>query len=332
MKSTPILKINSHGYYEAYWREDGVSMRRSMHTKDQATGEREFASFLLRTTKQAIYTVAQSWHLRERETLHSLAAPQRVRDAWKVLLPHFGHIEVEDIKPEHVSSYVAKRIAEGRKTSTARRELVELLATLHYMVTTKRLNSSQIPAITLPPESAARPHYLSAAQCTHVFAEAARRRPNPDQLTRLELFLWIAAHTGQRKRAVEQLEWRQVDFERGVIHFQKEGERITKKRKASVPIRQALRELLEKEKALSDTSYVLRHPGSIRTTFETFMASLELPHVTPHVLRHTFVSQLLMKDVPVYTVSKLAAVSVKRIEQTYGHLSDEHLREAMEKV
>ena len=62
------------------------------------------------------------------------------------------------------------------------------------------------------------------------------------------------------------------------------------------------------------------------------MASLELPHVTPHVLRHTFVSQLLMKDVPVYTVSKLAAVSVKRIEQTYGHLSDEHLREAMEKV
>lgn len=332
MKSTPTLRLNSYGYYEAYWREDGVGLRRSLHTKDQVAAEREFANFLLRTKERPSYTVAQCWHLREHETLTQMAAPQRVRDAWKALLPFFGHLDVEDIKPELVNSYAAKRQAAGRKGSTVRRELVELQATLNYMVTTKRLTEDRIPHIPLPAESAARPHYLSAAQCTQIFAEAARRRPDPERFTRLELFLWLGAHTGQRKRAIERLEWPQVDFERQVIHFQKEGESVSKKRKASVPIRAALLTVLQAEFNQAETSFVLRHDGSIRTTFTTFMESMGLPHVTPHVLRHTFVSLLLINEVPIFTVSKLTALSVRRIESTYGHLSDAHLRQAIERI
>lgn len=332
MRGAPKLTRNALGYFEVRWREGGISRRRSLQTKDQTSAEHAFASFLLRAKPQTTYTVREAWQLREQETLSTLADPQRVRDCWKALLPFFGPIDIDRLTSSHVNDYVAMRLSKGRQASTARRELVELTATLNYLSSSRRVSSDRLLSISLPPEGAARPHYLSDAQCALVLAEAARRRTDPNVFSRLELFLWIGLHTGQRKRAIECLEWDQLDFQRGIIHFAKAGEVITKKRKGSVLMRVELRALLEQERASSTSSWVLRHPGSIRTTFETLMNDLGLPHVTPHVLRHTFVSQLLMRAVPVYTVSKLAAVSVKRIESTYGHLSDEHLAQALARV
>jgi site-specific recombinase XerD len=91
-----------------------------------------------------------------------------------------------------------------------------------------------------------------------------------------------------------------------------------------------LRAVLEAESARRTSEWVLRMPGSIRTTFETLFAELGLSHCTPHTLRHTLISHLLMRGTPIFTVSKLIAVSVAQIERTYGHLTAAHLRAALE--
>lgn len=54
--------------------------------------------------------------------------------------------------------------------------------------------------------------------------------------------------------------------------------------------------------------------------------------VTFHTLRHTFASHLLMAGVDIYTAAQLLGDTVKMVESTYGHLSQDHTAEAVGKL
>ena len=97
-----------------------------------------------------------------------------------------------------------------------------------------------------------------------------------------------------------------------------------------MPMREALHCYLKREADNSATEWVLGAPVSVRTSFETLMGELGLANVTPHTLRHTFISHLLINREPVFTVSKIVAVSIGEIERTYGHLTRSHMRAALE--
>jgi integrase len=97
-----------------------------------------------------------------------------------------------------------------------------------------------------------------------------------------------------------------------------------------MPMRAQLQSYLKEEADNSDSEWVLGAPVSVRTSFETLMTDLGLENVTPHTLRHTFISHLLINREPVFTVSKIVAVSIAQIERTYGHLTRDHMRAALE--
>jgi integrase len=329
-KAVPQLVVNARGYYEARWREADVPRRESYRTKNLAEAQQRFGLFLLGTQPASSYTVAQAWQLRQDKGLRKVTDTDRVGYCWKALLPHFGAQDIASLRPEDIEDYIDRRLDDGVVHSTIRRELVELKATLNAMVTAKRLPVASIPHIELPPDSEARPHFLTQEQCDMILAEAAKRRLDPEEFTRLELFLLIGLHTGRRKEVIETLEWTQVDFPSDRIYFVKPGTTETNKRNGSIKMRAVLREALLKEQERRTTRWVLRMPGSIRTSFTTLMKAVDLPHVTPHTLRHTFVSLLLMRGIDLFTISKLTAVSIAQIEKTYGHLTDAHLHAALE--
>lgn len=55
--------------------------------------------------------------------------------------------------------------------------------------------------------------------------------------------------------------------------------------------------------------------------------------ITPHTLRHTFASWLVMEGVDLFTVAKLLGHSdTKEVEETYGHLSPQHKAQAVAKL
>ena len=329
MRSSPQLGTNSHGYFEVRFKEQGVNKRQSLKTKDESEAQRAFAHFLLRTRPAASYTIGQAWVLRQ-EAMDSIVDKDRIHNCWKALLPFFGPRDVESLQPKDVAAYTAARVALGRQPSTVRRELVELKATLAHLVSLKKMKAEQLPVFELPPTGAARPFFLTEADCARVFAAAAERRTQPDVPTRLELFLHIGLGSGQRRRAIERLAWSQVDFTAGMIYFALEGERLTKKRKASLPMSSALQAVLAEEYARRTSDWVLRMPGSVRNSFDALFSKLGLGHCTPHTLRHTLISHLLMRGKPIFTVSQLIAVSVAQIERTYGHLTTAHMRAALE--
>lgn len=56
------------------------------------------------------------------------------------------------------------------------------------------------------------------------------------------------------------------------------------------------------------------------------------PKLTFHSIRHSFASWLIMKNVPIYHVSKLLTHSDLRVTQIYAHLQPDNLRSAIEKL
>lgn len=289
----------------------------------------QMLSLLQELHKTESFTVAQAWEIRKAET--QPVALDRLEFAWKALTPHFGGRDIASLKPLDFQNYVKKR-TQGKKAvalSTVRRELGELSTTINHLVKTKRLSSLQAPYIPLPPPGKPRSAFLSHEDKELVLLAAAARREASQVPSRVELFCHIGWETGQRRRAIETLEWDQVDFEQKVIHFLKEGEIQTKKRKVSVPMSEPLLAVLSSEYERRETAYVLRSTASVRKSFDNLMAVCGLDHVTPHTLRHTFVSHLLMRDKSVHTVATLAGMTVKMVETTYGHLSLGHLRAAL---
>jgi integrase len=50
--------------------------------------------------------------------------------------------------------------------------------------------------------------------------------------------------------------------------------------------------------------------------------------VTPHTLRHTAITWMLQAGVPIWEVSAFAGMTVKMIEDTYGHATVANKRRA----
>ncbi len=69
---------------------------------------------------------------------------------------------------------------------------------------------------------------------------------------------------------------------------------------------------------------------SIRTAFATACKRAKLSDVTPHVIRHTFASRLVMRGADLRTVQELGGWKSLAMVQRYAHLSQDHKRQAIE--
>lgn len=333
-KTNVRLARNDSGVFEVRWREvaNGIAQpkRKSLRTRCEQEAQQSLSSFLLSHTRKSGYTIGQAWELRQAETLAKTHDPQRIRDAWKALLPFFADVNITTLKQSDLNEYVQERLELGRALSTIRRELGELLTSLKAMVDARRVSSDHLAKLVLPTAHNTRPRFLTSAQKADVLARAVQRRTVPGKPSRIELFMHIGLETGQRKRAIERLTWDQVDFDARMVHFAKVGEPATKKRKPSVPMSQALETLLRAEWGARETPWVLRNEGSVRESFASLVDACGLQGITPHSLRHTFVSHLLMRGKPIYDVAQIVGMTVKMVETTYGHLTPEHLRRVLD--
>ena len=71
---------------------------------------------------------------------------------------------------------------------------------------------------------------------------------------------------------------------------------------------------------------------SIQTAFETACRRAKLDDVTPHVLRHTFASWLVMAGVDLRTIQELGGRKSLKMVERYSHLNERHKAEALERI
>ncbi|WP_264960615.1 site-specific integrase [Neoasaia chiangmaiensis] len=145
------------------------------------------------------------------------------------------------------------------------------------------------------------------------------------------LFIMLALYSGVRFGVILSLTWQQVDLVSGVINF---GRGTGNKGRAIVPMVPDLHAAMRIAVGIRTTDSVIeyrdKYVKSIKTGFHMSVTRAGLGHVTPHSLRHTCATWLMMKGMPFEMVAKFLGNSVEMIERVYGHHSPDWLRRAAE--
>jgi integrase len=371
-KGTRLVE-RDNGVFYIVW--PGEKRGRSTGTKERREAERALARHILggQDAQRGGITVAEILADYDREHIGikkvdpdgvarpAVANPKLERMRIGHLLAHFGSRLVAQLTQDDVASYVAARVSGkvGRPAPASeshRRELGLLKAAINHHLrrppAERRLSADAAPSLKLPPTGSPRDVWLEEHESdalllacfpgSYVSVEAAMTAHAV--LPRIYVYMMLGLETAARPSAICELTWDRVDLAGGIIRFHIEGRRRTKKRRATVPISDRLRPVLERQRVLATNQYVLGDGGSVRTAFrsarERAAKALEAAgnkasaeklrqKITPHCLRHTFATQALRNGVAIWDVAGVLGDTVETVRRTYGHHAPGYLRTAV---
>lgn len=326
-REIPWLEQRGSWFYTCWYDGGAARTRRlSLRTEDAGEARRRFGAWLLECeedyapaaepTRLTIGSMLDDYLAEHVE--RSCAAPRRQRSTAAALRSFFDAYSAKDIDIEACRRYLQAREMMGIQPATVRRELATLNAALNHAVKWKRLAKTELPTLEMPPDSTPRQLVLTKQQ---VFDLAAAGDD------RLRLFVMTTYFTASRREAIERMSWFQVDLERNTIALAKPGERVTKKRRPTVPIDQELRPHLVEAHARKKNEWLF--DSGVFNVWKRWTAACKAAGTpagaSPHTLRHSRVTHLLEDGVDIWSVAKLAGDTVTTIDKTYGHASQGHL-------
>lgn len=234
------------------------------------------------------------------------------------LRPHFDHLPLERITSDHLEEYKAQRLEQVR-AATVVKELNTMRAMLHRAVKWRLLPSNPGASVPNPQLLDSRPRdFYTAEQLQLLYraeAHAAYRAT------------WqLMANTGMRRNEALALRWQHVT-PTAVRIVSTEASRTKSLRWREVPRSDGANEALDMLPRVDD--YVLPRvaPTSLSRAYAR-TAKDRLPG-SIHWLRHTFISHLVMRGVPLRTVQVLAGHSTIAVTEKYAHLAPDYMREVM---
>ena len=303
------------GWFYAYWRDENAgTKRRALRTQDRATAQRLLIDLQRQPLGSTVAHVMDAY-LSDKDITATAAARQR--DAWKALKPHFGHLRPDQVTRDVCRQYVADRRSKGRGDGTIRRELGVLRAGLRWC------DPHTHAVVEMPGAPPPKERHLTRAEFKRLREAAGAFH--------IELFIVLLLATAGRKGAIVELTWDRVDFERGLIKLGT-GEGRQKGR-ATVPMTEMAREMLEKAKKAALSDNVIEWGGkavaNCRKGFDLAVERSGLKEVTPHVLRHTAAVWLAEAGVSMQEIAAYLGHSDSRItERVYARFSPTFLKRA----
>ncbi len=358
MSNAPYLKRADNGVYYVHWTESRVGKRVSTRRKDLEQAKSFFASWLtLERDAPAVNTpsinVEQLWNVYWKQHVVKNGLSQAAAEyAWNNLKLFFASFTVPEVSQMATDEYVSKRTSGklGRKVKpqTCRKELAYLMACLHFAASPKQklIPAGIIEAIELPEEGEPRERWLRTEEIQKLLDGAAETRRG-ERLSRVERFLWLALETAGRKTAIMELTWDRVDFETNVIELNVPGRKLTKKRRATVPISTALRPILLRAFEERKGDLVMDNMGGIWAPIQHVVIKSGLAGkrekvpagtkpkstgISPHVLRHTAATHMARRGVPLWIIAKVLGNTIAMVEKVYAKHCPDDLRAAVDKI
>lgn len=171
------------------------------------------------------------------------------------------------------------------------------------------------------------PRFLSKEELKKILEESNDR---------LRDILIVLANTGMRYGELQNLEWNDVDLNGRVIHLRIKDDWSPKSGKErKIPINDKVFGVISQQARKSNLVFSSRSGKKIRHTREELQRickKLDIRNINLHSLRHTFASHLVMSGVDIATVQKLLGHQDIRTTMIYSHLSQDHLRQAVDKL
>jgi integrase len=257
-----------------------------------------------------------------------VAAHDRLVFAAAVLKRHIGNLEPEMLTRR---LYRDRREQEDVADGTIRREIGTLRAALTWAVRERWIERA--PYIEMPPAPAPRERWLTRAELEDLIRASAPH---------IRRFVILAYHTAARAGAILDLTWDRVDLEHRRVDYRRPGRAATNKRRVMVPLNPVVlaelraarhAELQEATDAREDPPiHVIEHRGrpvqSIKKGFAEACRRAGIEDCSPHTLRHTAATHMVMAGVPLSQIARMLGDSEAMVERVYGKHSPDYLREA----
>lgn len=325
--------------YSVRWWDGKRSCRVPCRTKDKAEAERFLADFIagagatLPPASVTIGAILDGYEAHRSRRTHSTT----LQTCIATLKRHMGALTAELLTNDRTERYQADRRKEGAGGASAKyrkrprplsngtliRELGVLRRALAWATEQNPPWLARAPHVERPEAPAGRDRWLTRHEADRLIAGAATT-------SHIALFVALAIHTGARSGAILGLTWDRVDVPGRTIDM---GDGRGKKRRARrVPINDVLLPYVQTAKASHTTQWVIEYRGeqvgSIKTGFRAATTRAKLRGVTPHILRHTAVTWMMQRNVPIAKIARYVAMSEEMVEKRYGHHSPEWMREA----
>ena len=246
-----------------------------------------------------------------------------------------GDVPLDDITTEVVEEYKESRVKRGLKPNSVNRELAYIRAMLYKAKEYKYLESvpkfKMLKIQKLPPKS------LSVEEVEKLLATASPY---------IKPMIVVMLNTGVRTQELLGLRFSDIDYEAMVL-------RVSSPKTMDyrvIPINDSLCRMLRylKRYYISPSSCKVsrrkdshmefifcNHKGgqikSIKTAFNNLCKEINLK-VSPHSLRHTFATNLLMNGVDLVTIKDLLGHSDIRVTQIYLHSASAVKQDAVNKL
>lgn len=319
---------HSNGTIYVIWTERDATSKTGAQTKRVSTGttdwnaaeqyRAQFIAGLNNPAPPAEPTIGYLLERYQRERGPRTRSPKTIDYSINMLMPFFGNL-----LPSHVTNQLFRQFAEENRSvsaGTILRRLGVLKAALRYAEGNRWI--APLPPLRMPVgHPPPRDLWLTREQVALLLEKA--KSPH------IELFIKLAVFTGARSGAILDLTWAQVDIERRLINF---GRGWGNKRRAIVPMNDEVLASLQKAQELAQTGHIIEFNGkslkSVKIAFRRLCVACGIK-ASPHVLRHTAATWLVMDGVPLREVARLLGNSEAMVEKVYGKHAPDYLRRAV---
>lgn len=301
-----------------------------MEGKEASNTEKREALRQAKAEEEARYPLNRLWGLFETEKANNRSlGDDRIRYTLHIA-PVLGSKTIPDLTVREVDKLRANLEKDGKSPQTVKHVLTLLKRLLHFAVRKGYVES--LPGklhITMPNVDNRVTENLTPEQAKKLLqALDEEADQNMASLVRLALF------TGMRRSALLNLQWNDLDFERGFITLR--GDAAKKGKTETIPMNEQARVILS---GLTRTSSPYVFPGRFDNTprgnitplLKRVREKAGLPESFRmlHGLRHSFASWLASSgQVSMYELQKLLTHSSPQMTQRYAHLHDDALRKA----
>ena len=352
----PRIRPNKAGNYYVLYNKNGRSRTDSLRTKDVSVAAARFQGWLdghrieTGVSDDPIISDILEWWM-DQWIRGRMLSEDRYPSVVKNLNKYFGNMRVSEITRKDSAKYIELRRngfisgnSRGAADSTIYHEMKELIAALNFMTSKvepreRRLLKEFLPFIEVCQKSPARDRVLSKDElnalqikCTnHVFNGPGSRPTN--RISRISRFVWLAIETAQRKTAILELKWSQVDFEmgkRGLIFFNPEGRNQTSKRRPPLPISPKLLEVLKFAYDQKVSDYVLDKPTGLDYQITKVGEEVGIDRLHAHLFRHTWATHRAMEGKTIEKIAQFLGDTEETVRKNYIHLTPDYLEDVVD--
>lgn len=276
---------------------------------------------------------------------------------YRILIPQFGEMELDEITPLHVELFLSALLSAGASAGTVRRvySVFRSAMTKAARMGLIKANPTGCDKIDPLPRCRKETEIFSPAEI-QIILSALQKEP-----LRWRAFIRTAIDSGARRGELVALQWQ--DLESDCCHIRRAAYKLKGQPAATKPPKSGrartlhltaetirLLEILRRQQKkdclrngivwnmqsyVFGTRGIMMHPTSPTKWWREFLLRNQLQHRPLHALRHTSATLLLANGVDIKTVSARLGHSSLEITEIYLHLigdADQRAAEVMEHI